>query len=387
MANGVQCSRFANRRALSMVTGTLDSTTNGDFSDGILAGNDGNGDGFNEMEGAYIVGASNNTVRFVLPAKGDTCRYYPAFRITGYTSVNRPQYVFLYKLGGSAATDTFALVEGYQFNSYVNQTSHELIVQIDSIFCDSVGIYISSDKTLAVKMSLFEARPGNRCDTLVWRTESEQENLGYRIEHRINPVFFDSVTRACARDDSMGRAADPAAEGVPQLVKRRFIKAADTGWTAVNSTLIPGAMAGVSYGPRDYRYIDRNLFNGILYEYRLIAVDYRQQEEAHGPITAMPRKVAPANFMLWINYPNPFRYTTRIRFDLPRESAVTLNIYTLQGRLVRRLIRADHRLPADQHAFVWDGNNDNGVRVAPGPYIYRLSSPDFVKSRLMLMIR
>ena len=89
ISNGVQCTKMwdnehsAYHSALSMITGTLDSTTAGDFSDGIIGGGDGNGDGFNEMEGAYIIGASDNTVRFHLPAHGDTCRFYPAFKITG----------------------------------------------------------------------------------------------------------------------------------------------------------------------------------------------------------------------------------------------------------------------------------------------------------------
>ena len=384
IANDVQCSRFSGRRALSMRTGTLDSTTAGDFSDGIISGGDLNGDGFNEMEGAYILGASNNTVSFILPAHGDTCRFYPAFRITGYTAVNTPQYVFLYH--GLGAGDTVALLEGYQYNSYVNRSTHELLVQIDSIFCDSVGIYISYDKTLAVKMSNFEARPGNRCDTIIWRTESEQENLGYRIERRIQPGFFDSVYTAYADVDNED-PLDSDPDNVSRLVKRRLICSEDTGWAAVNRELIPGAPSGVSHGPRDYQYIDRKLFNGIRYEYKLIAIDYNSGEEEHGPVAVMPQKLAPARFMLGPNYPNPFRYTTRIWFALPVETPVSLNIYTLQGRLVRRLITPDRKLSADNHQIFWDGGGDNGMRCAAGPYIYRLTTGRFVKARVMLMVR
>ncbi|MBN1578775.1 MAG: hypothetical protein JW913_19595, partial [Chitinispirillaceae bacterium] len=324
--------------------------------------------------------------RFVLPAHGDTCRYYPAFRITNYTAVNRPQYVFAYKIGGTLPSDTIALLEGYQFNSHVRPTAHELILQIDSIFCDSVGIYISSDKTLAVQMSLFEAHGGNRCDTLIWRTESEHENLGYRLMRRINPEFFDSTMGAYADKDSADLLGNDR-EGVPRLIKRRLVMAADTGWVAVNKKLIPGAPSGASHGPRDYRYVDRNLYNDILYEYRLIAIDYRQNREEHGPVAVMPRHIAPAQFMLGINYPNPFRYATRIRFALPVETAVTLNIFTLQGRLVRRLIRPDKKMSADFHLALWDGSNDDGRRCAAGPYIYRMTAGKYVKAKVMLMVR
>jgi len=371
IANGVQCIKFTGRRALSMITGTLDSTTAGDL----------NGDGFAEQEGAYILGALNNTVSFVLPAHGDTCRFFPAFRIKNYTAVQRPQYVFAFN-----GSDTTALLEGYQFNSHVRQSDHELVLQIDSIFCDSVGIYISSDKTLAVKMSLFEARPGNRSDTLVWRTESEQDNLGYRILRRVSPHFFDSAAAHCPFSDS-AESCNADTQTVFHLIKRRAIASVDTNWRPINRKLIPGASSGVSHGPRDYRYVDRNLYNGVLYEYMLLAVDSREENEEHGPVAAMPRHVAPGSFLLGLNYPNPFRYSTAIKFSLPVESAVTLNIYTLQGRLVRRLVRPDVRLSADHHIKVWDGRNDGGTRVAAGPYIYRISASGFVKAKVMLMLR
>jgi len=385
VANGVQCSRIAGRRALTMITGTLDSTTNGDFSDGILAGGDLNGDGFNEMEGAYILGATNNTVRFVLPAYKDTCRFYPAFRITNYTAVNRPQYVYVYKIGGSAASDTLALLEGYQFNSYVHQTRDELIIQIDSIFCDSVGIYISSDKTLAVKMSSFEARSGNRSDTLLWRTESEHENLGYRIERRINPEFFDSMMTAYRLRDTVKVLSD-SLSGITGLIKRRKVQYSDTQWVSVNKRLIPGAPSGTSHGPRDYQYVDGGVYNDLQYDYKLVAVDFKQSEDVHGPVSVVPRHIAPAKFMLGLNYPNPFRTTTRIRFALPEESAVSLSVYTLQGRLVRTLVKPDRVLSADYHTVLWDGKNSSGNRVAAGQYIYRMSTKQYVRSKMMLCI-
>lgn len=383
IANGVQCSRFANRRALSMITGTIDSTSAGDFSDGIIAGGDNNGDGFNEMEGAYIVNASSNTVAFKLPAHGDTCRFYPAFRIKNYTAVNKPKYVFLFK--GLAAGDTVALLDGYQYNSYVNLTTHELLFQIDSIFCDSVGIYISSDKTLAVELSKFDARPGNRCDTLLWRTESEQGNLGFQLFRRIKPEFYDSIAEVINKS-TISESQQHDSDEVMSLFKRKAVTDIDTGWVVVNKELITGAPSGNSEGPRDYQYIDRNLFNGILFEYRLVAIDEKQKESSHGPVAVMPRKIFPSAFMLGANFPNPFIYSTAIRFALPIESKVKLKIFTLQGRLIRTLIKPDKKYAADYHMVFWDGKNDQGLRCAPGPFIYLLEAEKFSKAKVMLMV-
>jgi autotransporter-associated beta strand protein len=383
IANGIQCTRFSTRRALSMITGAIDSTTEGDFSDGVLAGGDNNGDGFNEMEGAYIINASSNTVAFKLPAYGDTCRYYPAFRIKNYTSVNKPKYVFLFK--GLAAGDTVALLDGYQYNSYVNTSTDELLFQIDSIFCDSVGIYISSDKTLAVELSKFEARSGNRSDTLLWRTESEQGNLGFQLFRRIKPEFYDSIVNAI-NSSTISESQQHDSDEVISLFKRKTVTDIDTGWVVVNKELIAGAPSGNSEGPRDYRYIDRNLFNGILFEYRLIAIDEKLKESSHGPVAVMPRKFFPLAYMLGANFPNPFIYSTAIRFALPVESKVKLKIFTLQGRLVKNLIKPDQKYSADYHMAYWDGKNDQGLRCAPGPFIYLLEAEKFSKAKVMLMI-
>jgi hypothetical protein len=166
-----------------------------------------------------------------------------------------------------------------------------------------------------------------------------------------------------------------------------LIKPDDTVWVKVNKELIPGAPWGTSYGPRDYSYVDRNVYNDILYEYNLIAVDYHQKEDVYGPVSVMPKHITPPDFMLGPNYPNPFRDITRIRFALPVETAISLNIYTLQGRLIRKLIKPDHVLTAAYHQVSWDGKNDRGQSVASGPYIYRLSTKGYIKAKMMLLVR
>jgi len=374
ISNGVQFIGLSGGNALLMNTGTL-------LSGGSATAGDLNADGFNEMEGAYMVQATDNTVDFDLPAIGDTCRYYPAFNISNYLSATKPNYVFAYD-----DADTVALIEGYQYNGYLNQVDHRLVIQIDSIFCSTTGLYFSADQTLAVKMSNFEARAGNGCDTLIWRTESEQENLGYRLLRRVKPTFYDSALAAYAQIDTTDQD-DVEIVGVPRLFKRGSLKAKDTTWVAVNKKLIAGAEKGISYGPRDYQFIDYEVYNEVLYEYRLVAVDYHANKEEFGPVTVMPKYLFPTKFMLGLNYPNPFRYMTTIRFALPTESKVSLNIYTLKGQLVCRLITPDKKMPAMYHHILWDGKNDHGTRVAAGPYIYRMTTTKYRKAKVMLMLK
>ncbi len=366
-ASGVQTPGLGGA-ALIMTTGTL-------LSGGQALSGDLDADGFNEREGAYCIQAENNVVNFSLPARNDTCRFYPAFKITNYYAATKPNYVHAY-----TATDTVALLEGYQYNAYYNREKHELIIHIDSVFCQTVNLFISADLSLAVKMGSFWARGGDGCDTIGWRTESEQENLGYYLYRRVKPEFFDNYTNKDRRDSLPERF--PLA-----LFKQNKIASSDTGWVRVNKDIIPGAENGVSHGPRDYLYVDHDVFNDVMYEYRLEAVDYHNGVEKVGPVVqVMPTARMPLMFRLGANYPNPFRSMTAIRFELPVKSGVSLNIYNLQGRLVRKLVTPDVIYPAGYHQILWDGTNDYGRPVGSGPLIYRFWGKKYSKSRLMMKV-
>ena len=367
VSNSVQYRGTGGGAVLFVSKGALVTNTTGDLDN----------DGFNEREGAYVVSASENTVNLKLPARTDTCRFYPAFRITQYYAAEKPAYVFLYNSSG----DTIPALDGYQYNAYLNRTQHELIMQIDSVFCDSVGIFISRDKTLAVEMSRFGANGGSGCDTIGWRTESEMENLGFNIYRRIKPDFYDDVLSAknSSREDSLYKIAI--------TMKQKSINTNDTLWKLVNKDIIPGAPSGASYGPRNYKYLDFDVINSIVYEYKLIAFDYSNQTKEYGPVEVMPQSQIMRQFRLIPNYPNPFRGLTVIGFELPVETRVTLNIYNLQGRLVRKLITPDKKLTAQYHQVAWNGKSDRNQALGSGSYIYKLITGGFVKTRIMIMLK
>ncbi len=96
--------------------------------------------------------------------------------------------------------------------------------------------------------------------------------------------------------------------------------------------------------------------------------------------------VIPTEFALGQNYPNPFNPSTTIRFDLPKESPVTLEIYNVLGVRVRSLL-AGEALSAGTHSMVWDGRDENGITMPSGVYLYRISAGDFQASRKMTMVK
>jgi hypothetical protein len=361
-----------------MTTGTLlhgTSATAGDLDT----------NGFNEREGAYIIRASNNVAQFTLPANRDTCRFYPAFRISNYMANQKPQYIFCFQTNpAKAGTDTTALIEGYEYNIYHNKTAHELVIQVDSVFCDSAVFYISSDRTLAVTMSRFGASGGDACDTIHWRTESESENLGYNIYRRIKPSFMDSLAKAT---DTV--AHDTLLDDAAVLFKRKAIALADTGWILITEKLIPSASGGTAVGPTEYMHIDyRKVFNDVVYEYRVESIDFQNNSESYGPAEARPKGWVPVKFALWGNFPNPFRRLTTIRFDLPIKSKVDIRIYNLQGKLIRRLVKPEKLFKVGRHRVLWDGLTETGQPAATGPYVYHMTAGKrFAKARIMVIVR
>jgi hypothetical protein len=70
--------------------------------------------------------------------------------------------------------------------------------------------------------------------------------------------------------------------------------------------------------------------------------------------------------------PNPTRGAASITFDLAANGATAIDIYDLDGRLVRRLVATE--LGRGRHVRVWDGRDDRGAEVAAGVYFLRLAT-------------
>ena len=343
-----------------------------------ISAGDYNNDGFNEREGAYVYQADNaNTAHFTLTANVDTCRFYPAFRITNYTAASPPQYVFV---------NNVAKVMNFGYNAWVNTATNELVMQLNQIICSNADIYLSFDKTLAVTMDNLNASPGDAMVKVRWSTESEENNLGFFVYRRIQPGFLDSINKGL---DTVIVPADTTQDfSAGALLKAKKIGYADTGWAQVNPKIITGAMAGVSYGKRDYSLYDHQVFNDVKYEYKLIAVDFNSSRQTYEKYASvMPRRIIPAQFELGANFPNPFRRMTCLKYDVPVRTKIMLNVYNIQGRLVRQLIRPDKAVKPGFYQVFWDGRDEHGRFLASGPYVYRIVAQGFAKSRVMIMIK
>jgi hypothetical protein len=85
------------------------------------------------------------------------------------------------------------------------------------------------------------------------------------------------------------------------------------------------------------------------------------------------------NYELHQNYPNPFNPTTTIRYELPKESLVVLEIYNMVGQKVESIEKKSRR-----------GINEirfNGNNLPNGMYIYKLRADNFTKVRKMVLLK
>ncbi len=88
----------------------------------------------------------------------------------------------------------------------------------------------------------------------------------------------------------------------------------------------------------------------------------------------------PKEVRLHNNYPNPFNPTTRIAFDLPRESHVTLEVYSILGERVALLV--DEMRAAGYHQLQFDASG-----LASGVYLYRLTANDVTLMKKMVLMK
>ncbi|MDL1878791.1 hypothetical protein FBQ85_27045 [Cytophagia bacterium CHB2] len=113
----------------------------------------------------------------------------------------------------------------------------------------------------------------------------------------------------------------------------------------------------------------------------------------YGDTTGIPLTVDDKNehfiqpgFELHQNYPNPFNPATAITFDLKTSGSVTLIIYDMMGREIRRLVDDEGFIPGP-HKIIWDGRANSGEIAAAGIYHYRLLHNNEIVTRSMIFLK
>ncbi|MGH1362162.1 MAG: T9SS type A sorting domain-containing protein [Calditrichia bacterium] len=90
--------------------------------------------------------------------------------------------------------------------------------------------------------------------------------------------------------------------------------------------------------------------------------------------------VAPQEFVLAQNFPNPFNPSTTISYQIPARFHVKVKVYDLLGREVYVLV--NDLKEAGTHQISFDASN-----FASGVYYYRLEAGDIVKTQKMMLLK
>jgi hypothetical protein len=90
--------------------------------------------------------------------------------------------------------------------------------------------------------------------------------------------------------------------------------------------------------------------------------------------------VKPIDFILEQNYPNPFNPVTKIQFDIPNASFVTLELYNVLSQEVATLVNEK------KEAGKYEARH-NASNIPSGMYFYRIQVGDFTETKKILLVR
>jgi len=204
---------------------------------------------------------------------------------------------------------------------------------------------------LAVELSSFTAVTSGDSVIIRWRTESEIDNVGFTIY----------------RGESK-----------------------DSGYTKI--AFIPGAED--SETSNNYQFTDEGVEAGKTYFYYLEDVDLAGEKSKSELLkVVVPAKsvmLLPSNFALLQNYPNPFNPESWLPYQLAEDSAVSITIYDLNCKVVKRLHLGKQRAgfyTTKGNSAYWNGTNSLGQKVSSGFYFYTLHAGDFSATRKMVILK
>ena len=184
-------------------------------------------------------------------------------------------------------------------------------------------------------MASFTAQVTGNIVNLKWTTANEVNNSGFDVERSDN--------------------------GTSNWIKTGFVKGNGT----INK-------------PTSYSYSDTKLQKGN-YSYRLKQVDFNGNFEYHKLLNSVTVS-SPAKYSLEQNYPNPFNPSTKISFQLPNDSKVSLKVYDISGKEITTLVN-------DFKTAGYYTVEFNAANLASGVYFYNIHAGDYSKVMKMVVVK
>lgn len=162
----------------------------------------------------------------------------------------------------------------------------------------------------------------------------------------------------------------------------------NTGWIGGNSTnptlqTLDGGDTWFSadFGSRVNRF--RFIGDSLAYAVGRSVYKYTTQTSVG---TEAPASIDARRLVLHPNYPNPFRQSTTIEYDLMDPTSVSLAIFDITGRQLKVLM--DNIVqPTGAYRTLWDGTDEMGHDVPNGVYFYTLKTDNAQTTRKMIVLQ
>jgi len=91
------------------------------------------------------------------------------------------------------------------------------------------------------------------------------------------------------------------------------------------------------------------------------------------------------NASLLSNYPNPVSSSTTISFSVPQSQKVSIQIFDMNGRLVKTL--ANEQMQAGAHQLKWNAKDEKGNTVNAGIYFLRMNADNHTETKKISVVR
>jgi len=135
------------------------------------------------------------------------------------------------------------------------------------------------------------------------------------------------------------------------------------------------------------KYKITGLQDSVRYYFSITAVDVWGNESVYSKevsAVAGDTPLRPSVIELGDNYPNPFNPGTYINFTVPDRVFINISVFNSLGQKIRTL--ENNIFEAGTYDAFWDGNDDNGQKVASGIYFYQLKARTQLIKKSMILV-
>jgi uncharacterized membrane protein len=209
---------------------------------------------------------------------------------------------------------------------------------VGNVFFDLSNANFTIEDFIPVELTAFFALKNDKGILLKWTTATESNNAGFSVERSSDKINFNEIS---------------------------FVNGKGTT-TEVN----------------DYEYVDKITEVGTYY-FRLKQIDFDGSFNYSNMIETEVE--GPQVFVLSQNYPNPFNPSTMIKFSLPVDSYVSIELFNSLGEKVEVLTNRDYSIGNHEISF-------DATKISNGVYYYTLNAngtdgSSFNSTKKMVLIK